>query len=452
MEGLAATPSNAPRGWEQHVRTGVAYFNQGKFSEAIAQFTAALAIEGIDGKTRVGCLGSLGNAYGMQKNYGDAIDQYTAALAIGECDGKARTRCLNNLGKSRFRLGREYVLQKKYSEAIDQFRLASERIPVGVRQELEGPSGIELLMHAVDIESKEKLEFLVANGADIDAIDDQGKTALMRAKSVEMAALLIDEGADIEYEIDCGETPLLYAIYFKRVEMIRLLLDEGADIEYENRYRQTPLCYAIEQIVEQGHNLEIAALLLARRADVNGGKGQQAKMLRALHNSEKELFNLLLDNGVEVDARDDNGRTALMNLDCNTYLAYLFLERGADIEAKDNDGRTALMSAAEYVAEDGPDDSENDKLRILLGRRAEVNAVDNKGKTALMHAVERLQDNEDYLEQLKARVTLLIDSGANIGMKDNDGRTVFDLCKSEELKKFIKDAHKQYSSGGIDLK
>ena len=141
-----------------------------------------------------------------------------------------------------------------------------------------------------------------------------------------------------------------------------------------------------------------------------------------------------------------------MNLDCNTYLAYLFLERGADIEAKDNDGRTALMSAAEYVAEDGPDDSENDKLRILLGRRAEVNAVDNKGKTALMHAVERLQDNEDYLEQLKARVTLLIDSGANIGMKDNDGRTVFDLCKSEELKKFIKDAHKQYSSGGIDLK
>jgi hypothetical protein len=66
--------------------------------------------------------------------------------------------------------------------------------------------------------------------------------------------------------------------------------------------------------------------------------------------------------------------------------------------------------------------------------------------------VEGLEDNEDYLEQLRDRVTLLINGGADIGIRDNNGRNVLDIFESEELKKFIKDAHKQYSSGGIGLK
>ena len=121
------------------------------------------------------------------------------------------------------------------------------------------------------------------------------------------------------------------------------------------------------------------------------------------------------------------------------------LNNGVEVNARDNDGMTALMKLDKNC-------SDNYKMPILLARGADVNAVDKGGKTALMKAVESFQGNEYYLEELKARVALLIDSGANIGMKDKDGRTVFDLCKSEDLQQFILDAHKQYSSGGIGLK
>jgi ankyrin repeat protein len=374
LEGLAATPSNAPRGWEQHVRTGVAYFNQGKFSEAIFQFTAALAIEGIDGKTRVGCLGSLGNAYFKEGKILEAIDQYTAALAIGECDGKARASCLENLGRSHFNLGNAYAGQKNYGDAITEFRLASKLVPDRVRSELKGPLGIELLMHAVDIESQENARFLLANGVDIDARELYAlQTALMRAKSVEMAGFLLDVGADINAENNFGETPL--------------------EIFMERYIASYP-----------GRSSDMVALLLARGADVNAGRGAQLNLLRGLDvEGAEELFNLLLNNGVEINARDNDGRTALMKLD--------------------------------------KDCSDNYKIPILLRRGAEVNAVDNEGMTALMVAVEGLEDNEDYLEQLRARVTLLINGGADIGIRDNNGRNVLDIFESEDLKQFIRDQY-----------
>ena len=69
-----------------------------------------------------------------------------------------------------------------------------------------------------------------------------------------------------------------------------------------------------------------------------------------------------------------------------------------------------------------------------------------------MQAVERFQDNEDYLEELKDRVTRLINGGADIDIQDIDGRNVLDICKSEELKKFINEAKEQYNCRGIGLK
>src|SRR5262245_40251219 len=62
----------------------------------------------------------------------------------------------------------------------------------------------------------------------------------------------------------------------------------------------------------------------------------------------------LLDQGVEINARNRNGETALMravalpareqrNKSANTSVVELLLTRGAEIEATDNRGETALM-------------------------------------------------------------------------------------------------------------
>ena len=57
------------------------------------------------------------------------------------------------------------------------------------------------------------------------------------------------------------------------------------------------------------------------------------------------------------------------------------LEQGADVNAKDNDGFTALMFAAR--------DGQTDTVPALLAKGADVNAKDNDGRTALMRAKKK---------------------------------------------------------------
>ena len=55
----------------------------------------------------------------------------------------------------------------------------------------------------------------------------------------------------------------------------------------------------------------------------------------------------LVDNGANVNTRDEDGETALMWASCNNHLdiVKLLLEKGADASIKSSDGRTALKLA-----------------------------------------------------------------------------------------------------------
>jgi ankyrin repeat protein len=70
----------------------------------------------------------------------------------------------------------------------------------------------------------------------------------------------------------------------------------------------------------------------------------------------------------------------------------VLLENGADVNAKDNDGGTALMWAARrgYV----------DVVVLLLVQRADVNSRNKNGETALMWAAR--EGNPDVVNLLKA--------------------------------------------------
>lgn len=84
----------------------------------------------------------------------------------------------------------------------------------------------------------------------------------------------------------------------------------------------------------------------------------------------------------DVNARDDKGRTLLMNVcrvDVTPKVIKMLLQYGADINAKDNNGRTALMYAAAFS--DNPE-----VVRLLLERGAKAKIRDAKGKTAADYA------------------------------------------------------------------
>lgn len=99
-----------------------------------------------------------------------------------------------------------------------------------------------------------------------------------------------------------------------------------------------------------------------------------------------------------------NGDTALKTL----------LSQGVDVNATDRDGETALMEAA---------DSRNaEAVRVLIANGANVNAADEDGETALMIAAD---------EGNTEAVRLLIQAGANVNARDEEGESALDKALDE---------------------
>ena len=99
---------------------------------------------------------------------------------------------------------------------------------------------------------------------------------------LELMDWLIAQGADINVKDEYDRTPLHYHAQVNNVERVALLLERGADIEAQDKYKNTPLHFA-------EYNAKTVQLLIEKGADVNAkddrGNTPLERMLSRLRNA-----------------------------------------------------------------------------------------------------------------------------------------------------------------------
>jgi hypothetical protein len=151
---------------------------------------------------------------------------------------------------------------------------------------------------------------LLGEGADVDAKNNQGDTALLlAAKSgkIDTATLLIEKGANIEAKNNVGETALIAACTSGHAEIAQLLVEKGAVTDARDDGGATPLMYA-----GLGGNTAIVDLLLVKGANINAqdDKGETPLMYAASAGSV-DAVKLMLHKNANPATKDHNGQTAL---------------------------------------------------------------------------------------------------------------------------------------------
>ncbi|HEU4387972.1 MAG TPA: ankyrin repeat domain-containing protein [Blastocatellia bacterium] len=117
---------------------------------------------------------------------------------------------------------------------------------------------------------------------------------------------------------------------------------------------------------------------------------------------------LFIDAGINLEARDRVGQTALMSATLANQLETInvLLAKRADPNAKDKYAGTALMTAAWK--------GNKEAVVSLLARGADLNARADNGMTPLMFAAW-----EDHVDVVK----LLLEKGADRDLQDQNGWT-----------------------------
>ena len=88
------------------------------------------------------------------------------------------------------------------------------------------------------------VELLLAAGADVDAKDEDGWTALHYAATrghTAVVELLLAAGADVNAQSNAGGTALHYAAFYGHSAVVELLLAAGADVDAESKIGGTAL-------------------------------------------------------------------------------------------------------------------------------------------------------------------------------------------------------------------
>jgi ankyrin repeat protein len=223
-------------------------------------------------------------------------------------------------------------------------------------------------------------KLMLEHGADVNQTTEGGWTPLLTAvqnRYYKLATFLLEHGADPKIQNNGGWSPLYIATDNRNIEggdyptrkpdmdhleIIKLLIDRGADVNTRmHSSTETRTVFTHQWLYEDG----------------------ATPFLRAAQSSDLVLMKMLLEHGADPKLIADDGTTPLMvasgigwvegvthewSRDANVETVKMLLDLGVDVNARNAEGRTALMGAAHK--------GRNEIVQLLVDRGADLNAHD----------------------------------------------------------------------------
>ena len=277
--------------------------------------------------------------------------------------------------------------------------------------------------------SKETLQAIINHGADINAGDNNNRTPLMIGcwkDNVEAINVLLNAGADSRIVDVNGATCFHHAVLGGCSKgTLQAIIDHDTDIDAADNNNRTALMIGCWKDNVEAINVLLNAGADSRIVDVNGATCFHHAVLGGC---SKGTLQAIIDHDTDIDAADNNNRTALMiafNKD-NVEAIDVLLNAGADSNIPCADGTTSIHHAVHGGCS-------KETLQAIISHGADINAADNTNRTALM--IGCWKDNEKVID-------VLLNAGADSNITDSMGATwihyaVHGDCSKETLQAII---------------
>jgi ankyrin repeat protein len=266
---------------------------------------------------------------------------------------------------------------------------------------------------------------LIQAGAGVNARSGSvgGSTALLYARP-DVVPVLIAAGADVNARDGYSEsTALISAATDGHIQAVRALLAAHADVNLKTKSGETALTAA------QRHGYsEIADILLAARPDANGAavsatppgqrnpSGMNWELFNEVGSGDVSAVTQLISLGANVDFQGGAGSAlAYASGTGRAEVVKVLLSAKASVNAKDDDGYTALMEASLQ--------GHTEVVKVLLAAGADPNVRASYGDTALIQAAQH-----GHVDVVK----LLLSSSADPNVTRDD------LARSEHYERSLR--------------
>lgn len=320
------------------------------------------------------------------------------------------------------------------------------------------------------------VHILLERGADVQAKDNAGKTALdyaMECGARRIGALLAGHDPDDELQALAGGMNIFQALYYKDMQAVDALLRMGTDLQtvceregdLPHSYSgKSPLACALAAM-----NTEAVEMLLMGGADPNFVFPDERTAFAtwvesSISSADDEtkanpILNLMLQCGWDMEAPADREGNTPLSIACRHaghelgYAAAKFLlKNGANANAANNQGQTPAMNLYGAQFWDGhiprfpqlprsypygnriSQDAIADIFELLLEKGASTDATDKWGNT-LLHYIA----SSAFGAQAKAAAELLSDYGMpDIEAVNDEGKTAMDIAAAHRNEVILK--------------